>query len=69
VTNATGDQATKALAEGERRSREAALPRLRESALLGLWRRHKWKVLVVLFLLLTEMCLLLLGGSLVKGPG
>ncbi len=31
--------------------------------------RHKWKLVGLLFLLLTELCLLFLGKGLVMGPG
>ena len=57
------------MAEGERRSRDAAVSLVREPALARLWRRHRLKILVLLFLVLTELCLMLLGGSLVRGPG
>jgi|GEM_PF-3615959 len=42
---------------------------VREPMRVVLWRRHKWKILSLLFLLLTELCLLLLGSSLAMGPG
>ncbi|MGD0485091.1 MAG: hypothetical protein ABSB58_10665 [Gemmatimonadales bacterium] len=59
----------KALDEGARQSHEALTPSVRDPAHVVLWRRHKWKILSLLFLLLTELCLLLLGKSLAMGPG
>lgn len=34
-----------------------------------LWRRHKLKIIAVLILLLTELAVLTLGGTLARGPG
>lgn len=62
------DPAHRALAEGDRRSREAVTAPTREPLHLVLWRRHKWKVVGLLFLLLFEMCLLLLGSTIAMGP-
>jgi hypothetical protein len=75
----------RALAEGARRSREsqgpggpAPVPAPRPSPVApSFWEgparaflvRHKWKFLGLLFLLLTELCLLFLGKGLVMGPG
>ena len=36
---------------------------------LALWHRHKWKIVSLLILLLTELCLLMLGRTLAMGPG
>ena len=57
------------LEEGARHSRDAVTRPSQEPRRLVLWRRHKWKILGLLFLLLTEACLLLLGKSLAMGPG
>lgn len=76
----SSDPVRRALAEGAERSRVAARPGgmapvpppapvVSEPMRLVLWRRHKWKILGLLFLLLTELCLLLLGKSLAMGPG
>ncbi len=78
-------ETARALAEGARRSREAQDPRgLAPSptsrpvpAPPTFWERpaglflvrHKWKFIGLLFLLLTELCLLFLGKGLVLGPG
>jgi len=75
----------RALAEGARKSREAQgpggpapVPAPRPStARATVWTtparaflvRHKWKFFGLLFLLLTELCLLFLGKGLVMGPG
>lgn len=75
----------RALAEGARRSREVqgpgspaplAAPRPLPAP-ATVWTtpvgaflvRHKWKFIGLLFLLLTELCLLFLGKGLVMGPG
>ena len=63
------DRTRSSLEEGERHSREALARPSGEPMRLVLWRRHKWKILGLLFLLLTELCLLLLGKSLAMGPG
>jgi hypothetical protein len=34
-----------------------------------LWQRHKLKIIAVLILLLTELAVLTLGGTLARGPG
>ena len=68
MTNESDDPTRDALDEGARHSREALAP-VRDPAHVVLWRRHKWKILSLLFLLLTELCLLLLGKSLAMGPG
>jgi len=68
VTNEPGEQVAKAVEEGRQRSREAALPPSSPGALVVIWRRHRWKIIAVLFLLLTELCLSLLGGTLGRGP-
>jgi hypothetical protein len=78
-------ETARALAEGTRRSREAQgpggpapVPASRPSPVpQAFWEkpvgaflaRHKWKVIGLLFLLLTELCLLFLGKGLVMGPG
>lgn len=78
-------ETARALAEGARRSREAQgpggpapLPVSRPAPVpaafwetpTGLFlQRHKWKFIGLLFLLLTELCLLFLGQGLVMGPG
>jgi hypothetical protein len=75
----------RALADGARRSREAQgpggpapAPAPRPSPLPPtFWERptgaflhrHKWKFVGLLFLILTELCLLFLGKGLVMGPG
>jgi hypothetical protein len=74
----------RALAEGARRSREvqgpggpAPVPAPTAQAAPVFWEtptglflvRHKWKFLGLLFLLLTELCLLFLGKGLAMGPG
>jgi hypothetical protein len=69
VTHEREDRTRHALQDGERQSREAVTPVVRDPMHLVLWRRHKWKILSLLFLLLTELCLLLLGKSLAMGPG
>ncbi len=68
MTHEPDDPTRNALDEGARQSREALTP-VRAPAHVVLWRRHKWKILSLLFLLLTELCLLLLGKSLAMGPG
>ena len=75
----------RSMAEGARRSLEArgpdgpapapasrpspGLAALREPRRVELWRRHKWKVYGLLFVLLTELCILMLGKTLALGPG
>ncbi len=75
----------RALAEGARRSREAQgpggpapvpasrpspfPPAFLETPAGAFVVRHKWKLVGLLFLLLTELCLLFLGKGLVMGPG
>lgn len=68
MTNLPDHPVTKALQEGERRSREIAAPPVREPAHVALWRRHKWKIIAALFLILTELCLTMLGGTIALGP-
>ena len=68
MTHEPPDPTRNALEEGARQSRDALTP-VRDPARVVLWRRHKWKILSLLFLLLTELCLLLLGKSLAMGPG
>jgi hypothetical protein len=63
------EQTRRALEQGKRQSREAVARPVRDPMHLVLWRRYKWKVLGLLFLLLTELCLLLLGKTIVMGPG
>ena len=46
-----------------------AVPTAPDVRRVELWRRHKWKIYGVLFLVLTELCLVLLGHSLAMGPG
>lgn len=76
---------SRALAEGARRSRESQAPGGPAAAPAPtpapvpptVWTtpvgaylvRHKWKFVGLLFLLLTELCLLFLGKGLVMGPG
>ncbi len=78
-------ETARALAEGARRSREAqdpggpapspatrpvpAPPTFWERPAGTFLVRHKWKLIGLLFLLLTELCLLFLGKGLVMGPG
>ncbi len=78
-------ETARALAEGARRSREAqgpggpppvpasrpspVAPTFREGPARAFLVRHKWKLFALLFLLLTELCLLFLGKGLVMGPG
>ena len=78
-------ETARALAEGARRSRDAQgpgrpapTPARRPSPVPPIfWEtpagaflvRHKWKFVGLLFLLLTELCLLFLGKGLVMGPG
>jgi hypothetical protein len=69
VTYEPEDPTRNALDAGARQSREAVTPPMRVPMHVVLWRRHKWKILSLLFLLLTELCLLLLGKSLAMGPG
>ena len=57
-----------ALEDGARHSREAVTQVEHTPLRLVLWRRHKWKILGLLFLILTEACLLLLGQTIVRGP-
>ena len=75
----------RALAEGARRSREVqgpggpapapvsrpvpATPAFWERPAGAFLVRHKWKILSLLLLLITELCLLFLGKGLVMGPG
>jgi len=59
----------RALEEGDRRSREVVTKPVQEPLHLVLWRRHRWKIYGLLFLLVTELCLLLLGQTLAMGPG
>jgi hypothetical protein len=68
MANGPDDPTRSALEEGERNSREAVTRPVRDPLHLVLWRRHKWKILGLLFLLLTEACLLLLGKTMVMGP-
>ena len=76
------DPVRHALAEGAERSRAAArpdgtapvpplapVPGPPEPLHLALWRRHRWKIYGLLFLLVTELCLLMLGQTLAMGPG
>ena len=72
MTNPADHRTTKALEEGQQRSREIAVAPARASArvvVVAFCRRHKWKIVAALFLILTELCLTFLGGTLVKGPG
>jgi hypothetical protein len=69
VAHEPDDRTRSSLEEGARHSREAVTRPAQEPMRLVLWRRHKWKILSLLFLLLTELCLLLLGKSLAMGPG
>jgi hypothetical protein len=69
MANLPDDPTRSALEAGERQSREAVTRPVRDPLHLVLWRRHKWTILGLLFLLLTELCLLLLGKTLVRGPG
>jgi hypothetical protein len=73
------------MAEGAQRSLEARGPGgpapapapLPAPGPVAFWRspvgaflvRHRWKFYGLLFLLLTELCLLLLGKTLAMGPG
>jgi hypothetical protein len=75
----------RALVEGARRSREAQgpggpapVPASRPSPIPPAFRetpagaflvRHKWKFVGLLFLLLMELCVLLLGKTIAVGPG
>lgn len=59
----------KAIEEGDRHSREAVTKSEQEPLRLVLKRRHQWKVYSLLFVLLTELCLLMLGRTLALGPG
>jgi hypothetical protein len=69
VAQEPDDRIRHTLAEGDRRSRAAVTRPSGEPVHVVLWRRHKWKILALLFLLLTELCLLFLGKGLVMGPG
>ena len=78
------DEIARALTEGARRSREAQgpggrapVPAPRPAPVPAtFWEtptgvflvRHKWKFVGLLFLLLFEMCLLLLGKTIALGP-
>jgi len=55
--------AARALEEGARVSRAACANPLREALHLVLWRRHKWKIVGLLLLLLTEMVVFLLAST------
>ena len=68
MANLPESPVTKALQEGERRSHDVAAPPAREPVHVMLWRRHKWKIIAVLFLILTELCLTMLGGTMALGP-
>lgn len=68
MANLPDTPVTSALKEGERRSREVAATPVREPVHVTLWRRHKWKIIAVLFLILTELCLTMLGGTMALGP-
>lgn len=69
MTTPGHDDVKHALQEGAERSRAVAEHPVPEARHVVLWRRHKWKILGLLFVLLTELCLLLLGKSLAMGPG
>jgi hypothetical protein len=53
----------RALEEGARASRTACANPLRDPLYLVLWQRHKWKIVGLLLLLLTEMVVFLLAST------
>ena len=69
MTTPPEDALQRALEKGAQRSREVTERPVAEPAHVVLWRRHKWKILSLLFLLLTELCVLLLGSTLARGNG
>jgi hypothetical protein len=80
-----GSEIARAMEEGARRSLEARGPggpaptpaprpspgpvAFRESPVGAFLVRHKWKLYGLLFLLVTELCLLTLGTTISRGPG
>ncbi|MEK7668868.1 MAG: hypothetical protein AAB409_09485 [Gemmatimonadota bacterium] len=57
----------RALEEGGRRSREAVTRPVQEPLRLVVWRRHKWKIVGLVVLLVTELVLFIVGST-PRGP-